>query len=833
MKKRFLQISVVVILLFSGLWTAMRHDGKEPMDTRKASQYLIPSRERYWAVIKTEPYAMFDFSDESRMAGITLPPDILDELQGYMPEGRAWEALVEWQDSGLIVSKETLLERCPEYYTLLEDWLLRHEEAADAIVEDSGEITSVFFTCRLPSYNGEENIWLVCHEGTWRLYAVVLKETAEGFSIMGATSFGNDIPTCMFGRKEGGEIQYYCLYSRRIRSNTNETNGMTLEKFSVCQDDSGEGVAILWDKLWLADVFTSVYPEYYYLDEKNPFLPEVRKYVEENLELFAHKEYTDIWGDEKVLSEEQEEELAEALGYRLGSLVLADYDNDGKEELFCRGIYDIRQLSQQEDGTYSWTEWGGESEYKKWMGLRWVWFAEFGGKTISFQMLGDVFSQRRVLTASLVEGERTTPILSAQLCFRHEVSPQEAGGYGGEPEGTFYQSAPLLETTGKESLESSLKEEVLEKLQAETAVHAVEETDMEPGTLEGLFALLKKDTYLLLCGAEAGYLDAYALDIERDTKEFQKFWEEDLGGDGVLYLQYQQIEWVWRYPSESGKKEYLVSSEDGYYAWVERYSVSDNGEIEYLDEVWTGFGENYHRVISYGGQKYFVFENRNFYAAALRGMAAVPLDAAGEGEGAVFVLEPQIDGYECIPLFTKEGAPAALSAYVESRFRKIAAACLAEEMYQEEKMEEPLSLEQLRIMKNLSYGYYGTDRGWGYDLCDVDNDGMAEYVEYNSYNPAKHYGDYKFITGTVYKSADGKFREYSLEGITREWYNMQLWFQEIDGITYLFTVELYSGDDYVLRIKVINGGSVEEVAVYLLKAGYREAMEITEMPFDE
>ncbi len=61
MKKRILQFSVVVILLFSGLWTAVRHDGKEPMDTRKASQYLIPSRERYWAVIKTEPYAMFDF----------------------------------------------------------------------------------------------------------------------------------------------------------------------------------------------------------------------------------------------------------------------------------------------------------------------------------------------------------------------------------------------------------------------------------------------------------------------------------------------------------------------------------------------------------------------------------------------------------------------------------------------------------------------------------------------------------------------------------------------------------------------------------------------------
>ncbi len=58
--------------------------------------------------------------------------------------GRAWEALVDWRDSGLIVSKETLLERCPEYYTLLEDWLLRNEEAADTIVEDSGEITSVF-----------------------------------------------------------------------------------------------------------------------------------------------------------------------------------------------------------------------------------------------------------------------------------------------------------------------------------------------------------------------------------------------------------------------------------------------------------------------------------------------------------------------------------------------------------------------------------------------------------------------------------------------------------------------------------------------------------------
>ncbi len=599
---------------------------------------------------------------------------------------------------------------------------------------------------------------------------------------------------------------------------------MMLEKFSVRQDDSGEGVAILWDKLWLADVFTSVYPEYYYLDEKNPFLPEVRKYVEENLELFVYKEYTDIWGDEKVLSEGQKEELVEALGYSAGSLALTDYDNDGKEELFRRGSYRIWQLMQQEDGTYSWTEWGGESEYKKWMGLRWVWFAEFGGKTISFQMLGDVYSERRVLTASLVEGERTTPILSAQLCFSHEVSPQEASGYGSEPEGLFYQSTPLLETTGKELPENSLKEELLEKVQAETAVHAVEETDMEPGTMEGLFALLKKDTYLLLCGAEAEYLDAYALDIKRDTKEFQKFWVEDGG-------RYQRLEWAWRYPSESGKKEYLVSSEDGYYVWVERYFVSDNGEIEYQGEVWTGFGENYHRVISYGGQKYFVFENRDFYTAALRGMAAVPLDAAGKGEGAVFVLEPQIDGYECIPLFTKEGAPAALSAYVESRFRKIAGACLAKEMYREEKMEEPLSLEQLRIMKNLGYGRYGTDNAyaWGYDLCDVDNDGMMEYVEYNSYYQAKHYGDYTFITGTVYKSADGKFREYSMEGITREWYNMQLWFQEIDGITYLFTVELYSGDDYVLRIKVINDGSVEEVAAYLLKAGYREAMEITEM----
>lgn len=198
----------------------------------------------------------------------------------------------------------------------------------------------------------------------------------------------------------------------------------------------------------------------------------------------------------------------------------------------------------------------------------------------------------------------------------------------------------------------------------------------------------------------------------------------------------------------------------------------------------------------------------------------------------MFLTEPESELYRCIPLYEKEGIPAVLPEYVENHFKEISETCLSNRVYPGQKPEMELGTDCLRIMKNISEGTYDTGETpdyLRYDLCDVDNDGTMEYVKYRfDYDADWAYGT---VQGFVYRNSEEGFRVFTLEGITKIWDNVQLWFEEIDGTTYLFTVEMcMDSHDYLLRIKLINDGTVEEVAAYLLKAGYREQIKITEMP---
>lgn len=46
----------------------------------------------------------------------------------------------------------------------------------------------------------------------------------------------------------------------------------------------------------------------------------------------------------------------------------------------------------------------------------------------------------------------------------------------------------------------------------------------------------------------------------------------------------------------------------------------------------------------------------------------------------------------------------------------------------------------------------------------------------------------------------------------------QLWFEELDGVTYLFTVEkLYQFDSYLLRVRLIKDGRVQDMGAWLFR----------------
>ena len=110
---------------------------------------------------------------------------------------------------------------------------------------------------------------------------------------------------------------------------------------------------------------------------------------------------------------------------------------------------------------------------------------------------------------------------------------------------------------------------------------------------------------------------------------------------------------------------------------------------------------------------------------------------------------------------------------------------------------------------------------------DADNDGENEYAAiYVMYGKYRDYIDY-----SVYGWHDGTFTEFTLEGegllccyedrdngygITGEL--DQLWFEEIDGVTYLFTAEkLTLLDGFLLRARVIQDGRVQDAGAWLFR----------------
>lgn len=131
-----------------------------------------------------------------------------------------------------------------------------------------------------------------------------------------------------------------------------------------------------------------------------------------------------------------------------------------------------------------------------------------------------------------------------------------------------------------------------------------------------------------------------------------------------------------------------------------------------------------------------------------------------------------------------------------------------------------------RLLKNLGehFDYYaGSGDVSPYRAADVDNDGEAEYFRTYYYYPSSYHQDL-YLVCAMYGWREEGFGEILFDEIIEDlspyrgllW---QLWFEEFDGKTYLFTVEgLPNSQNCLLRVRLIEDGGIEETGVFMLQA---------------
>lgn len=126
-------------------------------------------------------------------------------------------------------------------------------------------------------------------------------------------------------------------------------------------------------------------------------------------------------------------------------------------------------------------------------------------------------------------------------------------------------------------------------------------------------------------------------------------------------------------------------------------------------------------------------------------------------------------------------------------------------------------------------------------VIDADNDGEWEVIHTEYFFPSSYHQPFMVEYG-MYGYRDGAFVEFDMQDILNgcdvysrtaergsynvECYPVQIWFEEIDGVTYLFTLDLLSPThDYLMRACVIQEGTAEDTGVWLLHAAMLENIE--------
>ncbi len=830
-------LSAVAALCVFGAWGEGRRGGY--VSGKERENRLYPSEAEAVQMAGTLPLTCTPVSEryQKEEGERGFSEELLTDLQECVREGGMSAAIEAYRDDTLLIDVDTLLSLCPDYESLIAEQAEKQKVGLSGkdILDDIVSIYRLEFDgdTLLVEYRDLGYPWFV------------LKKTEDGY-LAGNVNITNPMVDswARYGSAMFAEGDGYCLLERMVKD---EEELLSLSYFTLpkdWQETIGESRGVFKREFRFIRVrAVNAEPVFFYLNGKIDLTGEVRSYVEENAMIFADRLAEDdvIWGDEMpaVMAEEKAEitwetgECREISAYSWRDYVIqADYDNAGEEKLFWRGTGHYA-LVQAEDGGY---QAESVSLYGADMPAERMWFVAFSGKTVTFEIVEPYGTEYPLLAAYLMEGNKKTPLLTCQLVYGKTVEIDD-NEYADSNSFQVRQVMPLFTDLEKETGEQTafnrkltawIREAdsgiIIEPLQAET-----------PFSEEFLEFIREGAAWCFSGKLFSAYAAPYEVQSEKDLEKFEEEFKEKCEAYDVHMFWYDV---VYREEASDGTISYLVRD-----YWESEYGVNtlhwyrDNGEgfeEEPVTDLSGDYG-SYCGVLSYDGQIYCVITNIDLYGAMWR-MDLLPLGDDGVWEHYCISFSYAEKTYEILSFAENE----VLNSYVEEEAEAIYAAA-AESLYwggasysgSGEWGEIPQEI--WRIIKNREFSY---SQHWymdsfnskhnGYVPVDVDNDGEPEYASVYLVTGKKRATGLEY---TIYGWRDGIFTELTMDGegllhcYTDEdgGYGIngeldQMWFEEIDGVTYLFTVEkLTLLDGFLMRARVIQDGKVQDAGAWLFR----------------
>ena len=777
-----------------------------------------------------------------------LDEDILADLQEYVSQRDFDGALAAYREEELLIDSAELLAICPEFVRLMEEWAAENNPSFVDYFTDMDNIYQIY-ALDLDEKEGKE--LLFWYEDSIRMF--LLHRTEEGYHIC-LSNIDTGVGYGIYGARDarqmvifsGGENTYYLLADKPSDPDGNRSvlPGLILERFRMRDDGkfAYEYRLIIQDR-------AAVAARYLYADNRNVLTYCVKDYMEENVALFAYKLQNEqmIWGDEEMpqLAKEEQKKIAQSqvkdfssydeenlLNWYMRCFVAgADYDNDGSTELFWRDNNGRNKLLVEQGGGY-------RAEYVNLYGrsacpVNQMWFVEFSGKTVTFEITELYGEDYPVLSAYLIEGDSRIPIVTCQLVYLEEVLIETQRSSYGRNDFGVRKELPLFE--GLEEAEEAARtwwtENLAEQAEESKGAFSVAYTQGETPLPEGLLSLVRQEYTRILAGEEESCLEPYTIETKKDTEDFLQYGNWYLPLDDMWtnedgsYAEWL-CDWAYCWVALDGTVNYLVSEDcGGTFGEVSLEWYRDEGAgMAYQDTLCMYFRGDDSRMIAYEGKLYCVSTDYDFGTKMLAGMNIVALGEAGEWEYYYLSLSADAGESSAKLLYSKD-LPDAVPAYVEEVCSEVLSACAEYRIYEGRGNGEEITQDAARLLKNLGerFDYYADSEDVSpYIAADVDNDGTAEYYRTYYYYPSSYQQGF-FLVCSMYGYRGGKFGEILFDGIIEDLapqrsFLWQLWFEEFDGATYLFTVEgLPNSQNCLLRVRLIKDGEIKDVGVWMLQ----------------
>ena len=845
-KNKRIYFAAAAALFFAAAMTAEGEQAQLGEAKEKRLYASFPEMQAYVSAQPTgivpvgECYAKKDYE-------MGLDEGILADLQGYVLQGDFDGALDAYREEELLIDSGELLTICPEFAGLMEEWAAKINPSFADYWTDTDNIYQIY-ALDLDEKEGKEILfWYEVSNSIFLLH-----RTEEGYCVApaGIDTWSYDLYGARDARQmvifSGEENTYYLLADKPSGGDgaRSALAGLVLVRFRL--KDVWDTGCFAYESRLIAEDRAAVSVRYLYADNRNVCMHRVKEYIEENAALFGYKlqEEEIIWGDEEMpqsgkeeqkkivqsqvddLSNYAEENLLD--WYVRSYVVCADYDNDGKGELFWRDDEGRNRLLVEADGGYG-------TEYVNLYGenacpVNQMWFVEFTGGTVTFEITELYGREYPVLSAYLIEGNERVPIVTCQLVYEEAVLiEQQRSSYG---RNDFGVQKVLTLFDGFEEAEEAANvwwtENLEEQWEESKGVFSVTYTQKETQLSEGLLALIRQEYARILSGETESCLEPYTLETEEDRKAFLQYsnwkqgWEYEYGS----YAE-ELCDWAYRWESSDGTVNYLAGIDGGgTLGAVALEWYQDAGEgMEYQGDLGSYFRGDDSRIITYEDKVYCVSTAYDFETKALTGMDILVLGEAGEWEGYSISLSVNAEESSAELLYCGEMGEAVF-AYVEEVYKEVLADSAERRIFTGRGESGRIPQDAARLLKNLGehFDYYaGSGDVSPYRAADVDNDGEAEYFRTYYYYPSSYHQDL-YLVCAMYGWREEGFGEILFDEIIEDlspyrgllW---QLWFEEFDGKTYLFTVEgLPNSQNCLLRVRLIEDGGIEETGVFMLQA---------------